>query len=265
MPINILSFSGSHSVPLTYWTRIIVFAGMCLPGLTLAAESQNTDSHWALGLGVATVDREYKDFDRKYIPLPVISYENRWISASVPTFDVKLFSGESLSFRLRARWAGEGYKAKDSPVFSGMEKRDPGVWAGGALLWKNALLNVTAELLADAMDNSKGTRGKLQIDRRFTAGKFGFTPRLAAEWVDENYVEYYYGVRLSEVQAGRPFYEGGATTNINAGLRMDYTPANHHTLFADVGATRFGNTVRNSPLVDKAQQVTIALGYVYRF
>ncbi|SDA77046.1 outer membrane protein [Pseudomonas sp. NFPP33] len=227
--------------------------------------AQDNGGQWSLGIGAAVIDKPYRDFDREVKPLPVISYENKWLSASIPTFDVKLYATESLSLRLRARWAGDGYEAQDSPVLAGMDEREASIWAGGAVIWKTGFANISGEVLADAMGNSKGTRAKLQIDRRFAAGKFGFTPRLAVEWVDDKYVDYYYGVRQSEARADRAFYEGEATTNVQFGLRTDYTPTHHHTVFLDIGATRFGSTVEDSPLVDKANQTSLALGYVYRF
>lgn len=232
-----------------------------------AQESQAKDRHgWqALGIGAVVLDKPYRDFDREVLPLPLISYESKWISATVPTFDFKAYSTENFSLRLRARWAGDGYEAKDSPVLTGMEERDSSLWAGGAVTWKTSFANLSGEVLADAMGNSKGTRAKVQIDRRFAAGRFGFTPRLAAEWVDDKYVNYYYGVQQSEVLANRAFYEGKATTNVQLGLRMDYSPSRHHSMFVDVGATRFGSSIKDSPLVDKATGATLAVGYAYRF
>ncbi|MDQ2139881.1 MipA/OmpV family protein [Alcaligenaceae bacterium B3P038] len=256
--------------PQTPYKLSLVAAGALAIAWAPAAFAQDTQSkdvggQWALGIGAVVVDKPYRDFDREVLPLPLVSYENKWISATVPTFDFKLYSTDSLSFRLRARWSGDGYEAKDSPALTDMDKRKSSLWAGGAVTWKTDLANLSGEVLGDAMGNSKGMRAKLQIDRRFAAGKFGLTPRLAAEWVDDKYVNYYYGVRQSEVRDGRPFYEGKATTNLQFGLRMDYSPSRHHSVFVDVGATRFGRSVKDSPLVDKTTGTTLALGYAYRF
>lgn len=233
----------------------------------LAQKSPPNDGsgQWSLGIGTVVVDKPYRDFDREVLPLPLLSYESKWISATVATFDIKLHSTELLSFRLRARWSGDGYEAKDSPVLNGMDERKSSLWAGGAVTWKTEFANLSGEVLADALGNSKGMRAKVQIDRRFATGNFGFTPRLAAEWVDDKYVDYYYGVRQSEAQAGRAFHEGKATTNVQFGLRMDYSPLRNHTVFVDVGATRFGRSVKDSPLVGKSTGTTLALGYAYRF
>lgn len=253
-------------------SKACVIAAIALSGLWAASVSAQTQassepgqSSWGLGVGVIAVDKPYRNFKTKAEGMPVVSYENKWISASIPTFDVKLYTGDTLSFRLRARYAGDGYEADDSPFLAGMAERKSSLWAGGAVIWKTDFANFTGEILADAMGKSKGTRSRVQVDRRFVAGKFGVTPRLAAEWVDDKYVDYYYGVRPSEVTATRTFYEGKSTTNIHVGLRVDYTPAQHHTLFLDLGASRFGSTVKDSPLVDKPNQSSIGLGYIYRF
>lgn len=260
----------SRHRPLCYSRiRMIAAIAISITGSSTAFAQSNhaeeTEGKWLVGIGAAVVDKPYRKFDREVDPLPILSYENKWISASTPTFDIKLFSTDSLSFRLRARWTGDGYKAKDSPYLNGMDERKASIWAGGGAIWKTEFANVTGEILADAMGNSKGTRARLQIDRRFTAGKFGLTPRIAAEWVDDKYVDYYFGVKTPEVQTSRNFYEGKATTNMQAGLRMDYKPSSHHMVFLDVGSTRFGSAVKDSPLVDKPNQNTFALGYVYRF
>lgn len=244
---------------------IRVPAGQSSTTSVASTNDQSSGGQWSLGLGVVTIDEAYRDFDKKVYPLPVVSYENKWISATFPTLDVKLYSGESLSLRLRGRWVGDGYESKDSPVLAGMDERKASVWAGVGAIWKTDFATISGEVLTDAMSESKGTRAKLQIDRRFAAGKFGFTPRLAAEWVDDKYVDYYYGVRQSEVQAGRPFYEGKATTSMQVSLGIDYSLVRNQTIFFDVGYTRFGSSVKDSPLVDKPNKATLAVGYVYRF
>jgi len=220
---------------------------------------------WGLGTGVIVYDKAYRDIDREVIGLPLVSYENKWISVSVPTLDLKLFTEDAISARLRVRYAGDGYEAKDSPFLAGMERRNGSAWIGGAILWNTGIANLTAEVLGDAMGNSKGARAKLQVDRRFAFGSSGVTPRLAAEWVDKKFVNYYYGVRTSEVRAGRGYYEGDSTVNMEAGVRLDHTFAFRHSLFLDLRATRLGGAIKDSPLVDRSSQTAISLGYLYRF
>ncbi|MBP1204222.1 outer membrane protein [Duganella sp. 1411] len=256
-PIRLPSLHG--------WLSAIALAAVAAAPAFAQSQAEPGRPAWAVGAGAALIDKPYRDVDRETRALPVIAYENKWVVVGLPTADVKLFSTDAVSIRLRARYAGDGYEAGDAPVLAGMEKRKGSLWGGGALIWKTGVANLSAELLADTMGNSKGTRARAQVDRRFAAGKFGLTPRLAVEWVDDKYVDYYYGVRRSEATASRAFYEGKATTVVHAGLRADYTLFNRHTIFTDLNVSRFGSAVKDSPLVDKPNQTLVAVGYIYRF
>ncbi|WP_395321273.1 MipA/OmpV family protein [Variovorax sp. UC74_104] len=209
--------------------------------------------------------KPYRDFKDKTRAIPIVAYENRWISVVAPGVDVKLPSAGPVLLRLRARYAGDGYEAGDSPYLAGMDKRKGGIWLGGAAIWRTDIANLSAELLADGSGNSKGTRFEVQVDRRFSAGSFGFTPRLALQWVDRKYVDYYYGVKAAEARSGRAAYAGQATTSLEVGLRVDYAVAPKQTMFLDLGATRFGSGIRNSPLLSRSSQTSVRAGYVYKF
>lgn len=242
---------------------------MFLSSAALAQSSQTdsgAESRWSLGLGAVTVQKAYRDIDRSNMAVPLLNYENKWVSFSVPKLDIKLYSSHSLSFRLRARYAGsEGYESSDSPFLAGMDDRKGSFWAGGAAIWKNDIANLSAELLGDASGKSKGSRFKLQADRRFGVGSFGFTPRLGAEWYDSKFVDFYYGVTASEATVGRSAYQGNSSNAVEAGLRIDYSPARQHNLYLDFGITQFGSAIKDSPLVEKANQSSVSLGYLYKF
>lgn len=265
-----------HHLSRTLVVGLGVRAAVTTLGVTLfcsaAALAQNSQtdsgaqSQWSFGLGAVTVQKAYRNIDRYNMAMPLVNYDNKWISFSVPKLDIKLYSDPSVSFRLRARYAGSnGYKSGDSPYLAGMDERKGGFWAGGAAIWKHDIADVSAELLGDASGNSKGARFKLQVDRRFGVGTFGFTPRLGGEWYDRKSVDYYYGVKASEARIGRAAYQGDASDAVEAGLRIDYSPARQHTLFLDLGVTRFGNAIKDSPLLGKSSQSTVSLGYLYRF
>jgi outer membrane scaffolding protein for murein synthesis (MipA/OmpV family) len=171
-------------------------------------ETESSDSKWAVGFAGGMNYRVYRYFDDKVRGFPTVTYEGEYVHVFGSGVDVKLPSVGPVTFRLRGKYISEGYESGDSPFLRDMSDRDSSFWVGGVATWRTDLVRLSAEVLTDAMSNSKGSRAKLQIDRRFAAAAFGFTPRLATEWVDSNYVDYYYGVMASEVIAGRPGYQG---------------------------------------------------------
>jgi len=227
-------------------------------------DSSANTSRWGVGIGAVMLERPYKDYDNEVKPVPVLYFENRWLSVNSGRVDFKVNASDALSFRIRARYALDGYDPDDSSYLQGMEERDDSAWVGGAIVWNNSLAEVSAEYLTDAMNNSGGSRGRVQVERRF-GKRFGVTPHVAAELVDQKFVSYYYGVRPEEATLDRPAYEGDATVNVEGGLRFDYNPSRRHTLFLDVSAVRFGSEIADSPLVERSSQGRLSAGYMFHF
>jgi outer membrane scaffolding protein for murein synthesis (MipA/OmpV family) len=255
--------SAKASLPLF---SLFLLAAFAQPAAAQQQPAQGeAATSWGLGAAVSVERQPYRGIDNKTVGVPLISYENQWVSISGLSADVKLPSAGPVSFRLRARYSLEGYEASDSPFLAGMDERKDGLWLGGAVVWRNDIANLSAELLGDASGNSKGSKFRLTLDRRFQAGSFDITPRLAATRLDEKYVSYYYGVNASEVRAGRPFYQGGSAVNLEAGVRVGYALAPRHNLFLDVSTTSLGSSIKDSPLVDRSSQTGVRVGYLYRF
>lgn len=229
-----------------------------------AAEDAGSQSQWGLGIGAGFTRAPYRDFDDDPQAIPLILYENRWISAFGTRFDVKLPSAGPLQFRLRAQYSGDGYEAKDSPYLEGMAERKGGVWVGGAAIWRGSYATLGLEALTSTGD-AEGKRVKLELSREFHTGPVTITPRIAANWYDKKYVDYYYGVRAEEARAGRAQFTGKAGSDVQLGVRFGYAYRKRHNFFVDVSANSLSSDIKDSPLVDRSTETSIKLGYLYAF
>lgn len=252
--------------------RFVLLALALSVGLTATAVSaqehegnDSDDSTWGLGLGVTSLQRPYRDIEDEVKIFPLITYESERFSVGGSRFDFKLNHSERLSFRIRARYTLDGYDSGDSDFLRGMRDRKDSAWFGAAVEWQLPFAELSAEYLADTMGNSKGARARVQAEHRFAMGRFGLMPRIAAEWVDKKYVNYYYGVLQEEATAERAAYEGKSTVNVEGGLRVDYILRRNQSLFVDVGVVGMGRAIKDSPLVDGSEQIRSSIGYVYRF
>ena len=232
---------------------------------TSSASSQRT-SQWGLGFAVGSIRRPYQDVDSQTIALPILIYENRWLSVAGPVVDLKLPATSAFSLRLRARFEpGLGYEADDSPALAGMQERKAGAWIGGAVLWHTGIVDVAAEWLGDVSGYSEGQRATLGLQRRFPLGAFSITPRIEGVWLDRRNASYYYGVRAQEALAGRASYEADSTVNTRLGVRVDYRIGARHSLFLDLSSTRLGEAIEDSPIVERSNSSSSILGYTYLF
>lgn len=234
------------------------------PSSAPAAAPEAPSSSWGLGLGVFTQQQVYRDVDDEVQALPLVSYENRWFRFQLPNADLKLLPAGPWDLALRLRYDGSGYEASDSPALAGMEKRKSGLWAGAALQWRT-LATLGLEVSGDASGNSNGVQAKLSLSKDFRLGRLGITPRVAVTWLDDKYVDYYYGVAATEELDTRPAYAGQATVNTEVGLRAGYGFTRTQALFVDVSTTQLGQEIQDSPLVDRSTQAGARVGYLYRF
>lgn len=236
------------------------------PEAAAVASASDSESRWGIGLGAGTIRRPYRGVDDETVALPILLFENRWLSIAGPGIDLKLPSTAPLSFRLRARYElGLGYETDDAPVLTGMAERKAGLWMGAAALWRTGVVDIEAEWLGDVSGYSEGQRATLGLQRRVPLGRFSITPRVEAIWLDRSNVDYYYGVRPQEVRAGRSLYEPDSTVNLRLGLRVDYRILPRHALSLDLSATRLGSAIEDSPIVDRSGTSAAFVAYSYRF
>lgn len=234
--------------------------------IALPVLAQQAREALLIGGIVAGVDRQpYRGIDERTRVLPLLIYDNDWVSVALPTVDFKLTRVGDVSLRLRSRLGFEGYEAKDSAYLAGMDERKGSVWLGAAAMWDSPLGELSFDWVADTLGRSKGNIWQLQFERRFDLGEVALTPRLGVRGVDRKYVDYYYGVKPAEATAARPVFIGRSAHQTELGLRLSYAIGERGMLFADVSALKLGKPVERSPLLDRRYQAGVFAGYLYRF
>lgn len=222
-------------------------------------------ANWGLGIGIGATRKPYAGIGTTTQALPLIFFDNRYVRALGSGGDLKLPSAGPLAFGLRLRYAPKAYNQSDAPILNGMADRKGGLLAGVGTGLRIDYGVLTAEVLNDVSGHSKGSQVKLGFAAPMRFGAFSVTPQIAAQWLDSKTVDYNYGVRASEVRAGRPKYDGRSTLNTELGVRTGYALTRDQTLTLDIGTTWFGSGVTNSPLVERNWQSSVRLGYIHRF
>jgi MipA family protein len=230
------------------------------------------ESSWGLGLAVISSQPVYKGMDRETRLVPMLSYENRYVKLAGPNIELKLPSwqltdSQRLNIGLIASpFGGDGYKASDSLALAGMAERKSSFWAGAKVEWENDIADVKLEVLGDASGKSKGQRVKLGLERKWMLSpSIMLIPQIGMEWMDDKYVDYYYGVRAGEAKLGRAAYAGKATMNPEISLTSIYRLDKKQSLMLNVGVTSLGKEIKNSPIVDRSSESKVMMGYMYRF
>ncbi len=106
---------------------------------------------------------------------------------------------------------------------------------------------------------------KLSAGHGFELGRSGFAPWLAAVWLDDKYVDYYYGIEVNEAIAGRRFYAPKATVNLEAGVRTTFHMTPRNPFFLSLSVDSLGSEIKDGPIVDGSTESRVFAGCVHMF
>ncbi|UTW00953.1 MipA/OmpV family protein [Marinomonas rhizomae] len=242
-------------------------ASFALTLLTTGEALADGTTSVALGIAAGVSGSEYREVDSDLAAIPIVLVDNSWIYLLGSTLDLKVAETNSIAFTIRGKYGlGDGYDSSDSYIFDGMDSRDSSLWVGPAMTWSNPMFDLKLEALVDAMNNSDGQQASFSISKGFSISeRLQVEPSIGTTWYSDKYVNYYYGVKSSEVNANRSQYDGKSTTVLDAGVRFNYAIDKQQSLALDVSVKQFGDEVEDSPLTDKKTTAAAYLGYIYRF
>jgi MipA family protein len=231
-------------------------------GFTVLSNATNV-THWGLGAGAGVGLSPYKGYGTKFTPIPLISFDNKWVHFLGTTADLKLGTWDHVSVALRGKFEiGSGYTGADSPDLSGMHNRKGAFWYGPAVSWATAFGTLSGDFL---LGGNRGEQANIDFSKSFDYGPFTLTPHAGVDWLSDKYTNYYYGVLPSEVRAGRPEYSGKGTYDESIGTGVNYKFAQHQNVLLDVSVKHLGSGITDSPIVGKRYIPQLRIGYLYQF
>lgn len=256
---------------------VFLLAGAALSTGQVAASSLT------VGLGAGYSDAEYKGVDSQSGAMPVIDYEIGRFSLYFGGASVRLasFSSASVtdpdtgnqesSYNLHllasANIADDERDNDDSPIFAGMQTREYGSSAGINAVLETPFGLFSASHLADVSGSSDGTLTSLAYgiplygtQRLFIYGSIGVSI------FDEDWNDYYYGVRESEATDTRASYQAGRSVNPFIELSASYALNTQWSISQGATVTQLDDTVIDSPLtVDDDTRTEFMFNVLYTF
>lgn len=218
------------------------------------------------GVGVIVVDDGYRDMDAQVFPIPFVMVDGERFFIQGPRLGIHLYRSEKNQFDLVVNPGFDGFEADDSPYFAGMEDRDMALFAG--IQWEyrmNRFYGISMSLLGDVTGNADGWQGEISLTRNWFVGEWMVTGSVELEWLSDDVVDYYYGVRPTEVRADRPAYTGTESWNTGVSVMVTRPFGNRAVFMALGGYGRYGSGISNSPLLDRDNSLFSLVGVGWRF
>lgn len=213
------------------------------------------------GFGLGINQELYKGYDRRVIPLPIIGYRGDKLRVLGPFISYDLTEVNDVKISLQASPRFQGFDESDSYIFEGMEERKFSMDAGVGLNYEKNNWKIGVSSMFDALNKSNGYVVTTSLGKVFNKGPIFIEPSIAVKYHDSNHVDYYYGVKESEINEIRTAYKGTSAVNTTLGLSIG-TPiffGGYTALSLD--HTWYDNSISESPLVDTNTNYSLRLFY----
>lgn len=235
-----------------------------LMGLTLIS-SDCSAGEWGLGIGVAAQSPPQQGIDTQVVVLPFPSYEGEHLSLGFGTIGYALTSSERFRFAVEGQLRFDGYDPDESQALAGLEERDATLDAGFSFTAMNDWGIASFKVMADALGVHKGYEISASYQYPMQFKHWTLIPSIGLNFPSAELVEYYYGVRPTEVIDGRPAYSGKSVVNVTVGLSVMYALASNWEIVGGAEYTRLGEGITDSPIIAEDSEVIAYTALVYRF
>ncbi|WP_251358171.1 MipA/OmpV family protein [Kangiella sp. TOML190] len=247
-----------------------LFSAFVLLNLVLfssLAKGDQNKTGWLWGIGALADYHIYDDVGTRTFIGPYIGYKGEKFSFIGPEFRYKFY--EKDGFRIAGQLSllawGHGYEEDDSSLFEGMEDRDFSFGPGIVLGYKTGPWDFEFNSAFDALNNSEGMELMAKASYKFHLGSFSLKPMVALDYFDEDYMDYYYGVKASEATLARPQFSADSSLNKVLGITLTTNEFFGGVTSLSVQNIWYDSDIEDSPLVDDDSNVRVLLSFTRFF
>ena len=228
--------------------------------------SLRSDSfEWGLGLGILNEDEGYTGMGSETNGQPVIYVNSERFRFFANQADFQLIKSDSFLLGIKAEGRFDGFEAADSPYLAGMAEREGGWYGGLRAEVKTDYANLVGEWVTELSGESDGGYGSIGAYWTIETDIGQWVPKVAVEFYDDDYTNYYVGVRAGEATPGRPAYIADSAVNLDFGVDWIHELGDHHRLISSLKYRSYGSEIKDSPLIESSGSPRLILGYLYTF
>ncbi len=249
--------------------RIASFIFFCAVGMLAASAHAQSDPQnrptWSAGVLGIVRDTPYRDADNDSLVVPFLQYESEHLFFRGLALGWRLDPESAIKVEVIARARLDGFEAKDSPTFLGMDERERSLEFGVNASRALGPGRIAVEAFTDALNRSSGQELDLMWRGDFGRGPFRLQPEIGLRWQSSDLVDYYYGVRAHEALAGRPEYRAGSALVPRVALNGIAPLGGSWGMFVRLSYDDLPAEITDSPLVDRDSERRAFIGLVYGF
>jgi MipA family protein len=246
-------------------TIILTLLAVCLAGALAQERNGESRDMLALGGGVMLRQEPYIGSEVETDPIPLINFVRGSFYVFGPSFGYRLYECPDWTFDAAGLFRFPVHNGSKDILLAGMQERHATVDLGAKLTRKLEWFDLKLGVLADVLNNHKGYEINLEASKRYDFEWLNLTPAVGALYHDDNFNEFYYGVRPSEARPTRSVYYSGDAVNWYAQLMANFMITENWTFTASVRYEWLPDEVTDSPIVGRDYTVSTIAGVYYKF
>lgn len=221
--------------------------------------------------GVANTN-DYKNLDHDVSVLVGLEYRGEKFNISKEGISYDFTNSNKYAIEALLTSKNSGHEDKDSKTFKDMDDRNPSLDIGGRVIVDTGIGPAVFDVTKD-VNASKGYEAGIKFGGiaphapHWTGKKeVKFAAAASLQYQSKDVVDYYYGVKNSEVATGRKAYKGKSALTPYIGIEAQANLTKHISINADLGVTKRASSIIDSPLTDDKEYQAIAkIGFTYWF
>ncbi len=249
--------------------KTVVIATMALiASATAYAEGESIFDGLTLGLGVNYSDNGYVEYDREVLPMPLISYESKYLSIDGMSIAGNIINNKKHRLSAIVSYDGMPFDPDNAKgVYKYLDKRKDSILAGGAYTFTwSELLPISIEVQTDIANRHNGTKAEIALSLPILMDKILIIPTTGVEWTSDKYNQYYYGVSSAEAaKTGLATYHPKESMQPFIDVACIYSLSEHWKIMANLLTRYNADEIYDSPMIDKKFTYSSALILSYVF
>lgn len=221
---------------------------------------------FAVGVAAAGGQVEFEGGSVQINPFPFINFKQGRFYSNQAGIGFEAFKNKSYRLSLVTEVGVNEQNRNQVDALDDMTRLDLPIYGGVSLDVNVENFVLTGTVQRELGFASGGWRAFAGISRPYRINrKLSLSPSVRLQWSDSTLTNYLYSVQAIDAGPTRPIYDAGNSLQGNAAVTAVYRLTNRVTLIGSTSLTVFGDSIVNSPIVDRRATLSsfLAIGYAF--
>jgi len=221
---------------------------------------------FAVGVAASGGQVEFRGGSFQVNPFPFINFRQGRFYSNQAGVGYELLKSDKYRLSLVTEVGVNEQNRNQVDELNDMDNLDLPIYGGASLEVNVSDFVLTGTVQRELGFASQGWRAFAGVSRPYNVNrKLSLSPSFTLQWSDSTLSNYLYGVQAENAQPSRAIYDAGSSLQANTAVTAVYRLSNKITLIGSTSLTLYGNSIADSPIVDRRTVLSsfVAIGYAF--